>query len=165
MLENKLLQNDEKLLTESPPVIVNVPDPREDQQSSKESKEPSDDALAEAVRAYREIRDKNSIMWRNFKRLPPPELTKQQIIDTYSEVREVRKSSEKPYVHPMNEVCITASFDKEKLQITFNLYQGKYLSDTNRQRVVSLDYIPQYFKDYIINQTWSIVPYFHFYFS
>ena len=116
------------------------------------------------MRAYREIRDKNSIMWRNFKRLPPPELTQQQIIETYSEVREVRDVLwQQPYVHPMNEACITASLDKEKFQITFYLYQGKYLTNTNRQRVVSLDYISQHFnKDYFAKYG---IPSFHFYFS
>jgi hypothetical protein len=80
-------------------------------------------------------------------------------MDAYSEVREVKFGGY--YEHPMNEVFITASFDKKNFQIKFDLYQGKYLSNTNRLKVISIDYISQEFKDYI--DEYGL--YYSFYFS
>ena len=71
MLPNKRLQNEEQLI--GSPSIARAPNLREDE-SCKLSKQ-AKDTLGDAVRAYRELRNKNSLMWRNFNRLPPPELT------------------------------------------------------------------------------------------
>ena len=75
---------------------------------------------------------------RNYRRNPPIELTDEQKLEQFQSMRPFEQTETMQFwQHQFSEQLVTFDFQKDSGGFKFDLYQGQYLADVKKRRIIS----------------------------